>query len=169
LFARADGEAISIPALALKIGRNLVLNPVIIGMFCGLAWRQTGLELGDGALGKVVSQLGYAALPCALFSMGMSLRKYGIRGNIGAGAAVSVLKLFFLPLVVWTMAEFVLGLPPLWVAVAVLGAANPTGINAYLFANHFNTGHGLASNAITLTTACAVLTIGMWLKILGYG
>ena len=169
LFARADGAPQTLAGFARKIAVNLVRNPVIIGMFGGLAWRFTGLELGTGTVSTVITQLGLAAVPCALFSMGMSLKKYGIRGNIGPGAAVTALKLFLLPLVVWLMAEFVMDLPPLWVAVAVLGAANPTGINAYLFANHFGTGHGIAANSITLSTGLAVVTIGIWLTIVGYG
>ncbi len=169
LFARADGAPLTLAGFARKIAVNLVRNPVIIGMFSGLAWRLTGLDLGTGTVATVITQLGLAAVPCALFSMGMSLKKYGIRGNIGPGAAVTALKLVLLPLVVWLMAEFVMDLPPLWVAVAVLGAANPTGINAYLFANHFGTGHGIAANAITLSTGLAVVTIGIWLTIVGYG
>jgi predicted permease len=55
-------------------------------------------------------------------------------------------------------------LPPAWAKGIVIAAGCPTGVNAYLVANRFKTGEGMASSAITITTALAVVTISFWLR-----
>jgi predicted permease len=68
--------------------------------------------------------------------------------------------------VVFVMARYVVHLPPLWISVATLTAACPTGINAFLFANRYGTGHAMSANSITLTTGFAVLSTGLWMVFL---
>lgn len=96
--------------------------------------------------------------------MGLGLNRFGITGHIGPAGALSMLKLFVMPaitlLLVWLA-----GLPPLTAQVAVLVAALPSGINSYLIAVQFETGQGLASNQMTLATACAVVTTSFWLAV----
>jgi malonate transporter len=162
---RANGVA----AIARKIVVDGMLrNPIMLGILTGSLWRFTGLNIGD-IPASIIDNLGAAAVPCALFAMGMSLRNYGIGGNLAPAMTVGLLKLAVMPLVVWLVADRIAHLPPLWTAVAVTAAAVPTGVNAYLMANHFGTGHGLASNCITLTTAAGVVTVALWLRFLGVG
>jgi predicted permease len=60
-------------------------------------------------------------------------------------------------------------MPPAWVGVAVLFAACPSGVNAYLFAERYGEGVALASSAIALSTALGVVTTLLWLQVLGVG
>jgi predicted permease len=55
-----------------------------------------------------------------------------------------------------------------WAKAIVIAAACPTGVNAYLVATRFNTGQALASSAITLTTAIAVVTVAFWLHVVAW-
>ena len=71
-----------------------------------------------------------------------------------------------MPVVIWLAGSHVFLLPPLWLAVAVLGAACPTGVNAYLFAIHFKTGEGLATNSIVLSTLGSIITLPLWLSLI---
>ena len=48
----------------------------------------------------------------------------------------------------------------------MIAAASPTGVNAYIVAARFRTGEALASNAITISTAGAVLSMMLWLTVL---
>ena len=80
----ADGikqTGTSLVSVFSKVARTLIRNPVIIALFAALLFRQTGLTL-SGVPGAIADQLAAAAVPCALFSLGMSLKKYGIRGNL---------------------------------------------------------------------------------------
>ncbi len=146
--------------------RNLITSPIVVGILVGVAWRLTGFPV-DGIFKDVLDRIAGAAVPVALFSLGMSMVSYGIRGNIGPALILSGLKAVFMPAVVYVMARFAVGLPPLWVSVATLTACCPTGINAFLFANRYGTGHAMSANSITFTTAAAVVTTGLWMAFLG--
>ncbi|HQF30502.1 MAG TPA: AEC family transporter, partial [Hyphomicrobiales bacterium] len=154
--------AVESGSLAARLARNIFTNPLIVAILAGAAWRMTGLPI-PGPAKSLVDGLAAAAIPCALFSLGMGLKRYGIAGNIGPATILTALKLIVMPAVVWAVVSRFPGVPPLWVKVLTIGAATPTGVNAYLIAVRFRTGHGLASNTITLTTALAVLTVTMWL------
>ncbi len=154
----------SAAVMARSVLANLGRNPIIIGIVLGAAWRLTGIPLG-GVAGILVNRLAEVAATLALFAMGMSLKKYGIRGNIRAGVVLSVLKLLVMPALAFVLARYVVPMPPVWAKVMVLTAACPTGVNAYLVAARFRTGEALASNAITISTGFAVVTTALWLTL----
>ena len=66
--------------------------------------------------------------------------------------------MILLPIVIWIFAAKLVGLPHLWIEVAVLIAAMPTGANAYLFAQRYETAIPAVSGAIAIGTAFALLT-----------
>jgi len=164
--ARAEGGGrADISAALLRVGKSLVRNPLILGILAGVAFRLTGAPL-EGIARTVVDRMSDTAIPLALVSLGMSLHKYGVRGNVLPAIAIGAVKLAVLPVVALILARHVFALPPLAVAVAVVSAACPTGANAYLIASRFKTGLALSANAITLTTAASVLSMGVWLSFL---
>jgi malonate transporter len=152
-------------ALMRSLGRNLVLNPIVPGLFAGIAWRFTGLPI-SGPGGTVVNRLADVAATLALFSVGMNLKKYGISGNVLPALALAFIKLIFMPAIVFVVAFHVVDLPLAWAKAIVVAAACPTGVNAYLVAARFRTGQALASNSITLTTGLAVISVAFWLQLL---
>jgi predicted permease len=151
-------------AIARSVTRNLILNPVIIGLFLGVLWRFTGIAI-TGPAGTVVDHLADVAATVALISVGINLRKYGIHGHLQPALLVSFLKLIVMPAVVFVIVFYVIKLPPVWAKAMVIAAGCPTGVNAYIVAARFRTGEALSSNAITLTTALAVVTIAVWLHL----
>ncbi|MEP0233540.1 AEC family transporter [Roseibium sp.] len=150
--------------MIVKIARNLATNPIIIALVCALVWRLSGLSFTP-ILSDVLGRISSTALPVALLSLGMSMVPYGIRGNILPGLLLSCLKIGVMPAIVFLVGAYILHLPPLWTAVATLTAACPTGVNAYIFANRYGTGHAMSANSITLTTITAVVTSGLWVAI----
>ena len=108
-------------------------------------------------------------MPCALFAMGLALRRYGVAGDIGITSVLVVLKLFVHPLVVFLLVRYVLALPPIWAGVAVTFAAMPCGINSYLLAERYRAGIAATAGAVSLSTGLAVLTVSFWLWMLGVG
>ena len=142
-------------------------SPIIIGMLAGAAWRAFGLPF-TGLPAVLAGRLADIASTLALFAMGMGLWRYGIRGNIRAGLLLSALKLLVQPALVLLLVRTIAPMPASWARVAVLAAACPTGVNAYLVAARFKTGEALASNAISLSTALAVLTISFWIQMVGW-
>jgi predicted permease len=99
--------------------------------------------------------------------MGIALRRYGVRGGLSLALCLTAIKLLLHPALVYALAFFVFPVPPIWAGVAVLFAAAPSGINAYLFAERYKSGVQLSSNGIALSTALSVFSILIWLMVLG--
>ena len=169
ISARADGvdqSALNVKGILKKLLLNFVANPIIIGIFAGIALRFTGIGI-SGIPEQVTGLIAKTTGPLALISLGMGLIKYGVRGNILAAVGLTGLSLIVMPLSVYIVGTLVFQIPPLWLKVAVLAAASPTGVNAYLFATYFKVAEGLASSSIVLTMLGSILTLPIWLTILG--
>jgi predicted permease len=115
----------------------------------------------------IIDMLGSSASPCALFAMGMALKRYGLGDHVKLAGAITALKLLLHPALVYLLATRVFPVPPVWAGVAVLFAAAPSGINAYLFAERYRTGIAIAAGSITLGTVLSVLSTTLWLAVLG--
>ena len=151
-----------------KLLRQLLMHPILLSIFVSVAFKLTHLDVPE-VLRAIVNQIGNAAIPCALFTMGMALRRYGIRDHLKLTLCLTFLKRVVHPALVMLLAWTVFDMPKVWAGVAVLFAASPVGINAYLFAERYKQGVGIASGAIALSTALSTVTITVWLMILGVG
>ena len=160
-----DNTAINAVGIGKKLAYNLAVNPIIIGIVAGLVLRSSGVGI-SGIPDQVVGLIAKTTGPLALIALGMGLIKYGVRGNILAAVGLAVLSLVAMPLAVYLTGTFVLDVPPLWLKVAVLAAACPTGVNAYLFATYFKVAEGLASSSIVLAMCGSILTLPLWLSVL---
>ncbi|MBZ6079379.1 AEC family transporter [Microvirga puerhi] len=148
--------------------RRLLTHPIVVGILAGSACRPLTSYL-PAPFWQVVELLGSAAVPCALISMGIALRRYGLETGWKLPTLISALKLLVHPLIVLVLATYVFSMPPVWSGVAVLFASCPSGINAYLFAERYGEGVALASSAVTLSTVLALGTTLLWLFVLGVG
>lgn len=148
-----------------RLAIAIFTHPIIIGILLGVAYRMTGWTIPEIPF-QILDMLGSTAVPCALFSAGMALKRYGIAGDLRITATVSALKLVVQPGLVFLLGTFVLDLPPVWLGAAVLFAACPSGINAYLLANRYGTGVRIASSSIALSTGLAVVSVTFWLWVL---
>ncbi|QPC44261.1 AEC family transporter [Kaustia mangrovi] len=146
--------------LVVNVLSGLVKNPIVIGLAAGVLWRLTGLSLPTAAQ-TLVDMLADAAVPTALFAMGLGLAGYGVRAAGRAALAITAVKLVVHPLVVWVLAAEVFALPPVWTAVAVVFAAAPTGINSFVFSTQYRAGAAAVSGAIALGTALSIVTVSL--------
>ncbi len=160
----AEGRSAS-PAMMI---RRLFTHPIIIGIILGMLARPVVGQL-PAPFWTLIDLIAAAAVPCALISLGISMRRYGLESGLGLPVALSALKLGLHPLIVYLLATKVFDMPPHWSGVAVLFAACPCGINAYLFAERYRQGVADASSAITLSTLISVFTTAAWLTWLGVG
>lgn len=162
-----DGGSFGSPfRLAATVAHNLSTNPLVIGLLLGAAFNFSGLEL-SGPIASVINMLAGIAAPVALVSIGMTLSQYTISGNAGLFSVVSAIKLVLLPGLVFTLGH-AFAMPQPIIAGLVLGAACPSGVNAFLLADQFGTGRNIAASTITLTTIVGVVTVSLWVLLLGY-
>jgi malonate transporter and related proteins len=163
---RGGGEALrAVPLRALK---GLLGNPILWGMAAGMGFSLLHLRLPD-AIDRWAVLLAGAAVPCALFSVGASLRAYRIVGALRPALVMVTLKLVAQPLAVWLLAVFVFEVPPLWAQVVTLIAALPVGVNVYVFATRYDAGQAESAAAILISNALSVVTLPLILLWLGVG
>ena len=164
---RQDGLGIgsaSPGSLARSIAENVMQNPIVDRHGGRASSGGSRAFRSSGIVADLVNRLADVASTLALFAMGMSLKKYGVRGHVAPGLVLTLLKLMLMPAAVLLLAHAV-GLPPMPTKVAVIAAACPTGVTPFLVAGRFRTGEGLASTTITLSTVLAVLSVTLWLKV----
>lgn len=155
-------------AAIFRLAKNLATNPLLIAFAAGLLGRSYGVELG-GVPKQFADMISAAAVPCALFAMGMALRKYGVFGDVKLSAFIVAAKLLALPFVVFLLAKYLFALTPVWTGVAVIFASMPVGINSYLLATRYHTGVATVAGAVTLSTVLSLFTVSLWLFVLGMG
>ena len=144
---------------------DLLRNPIIMSLIAGAAGHAAGLTL-DPLTQKVLTMLGQAAVPTALFALGMTVAGFRLSGQAPTLVAIIVLKMALFPLLVWLMVTYFVALPPIWAKSAILFAALPVGASAYLFAVRYNRAVGSVSAAIAISTLIAAFTLTILLAVL---
>ncbi len=140
-------------------------NALIIGIMLGFIVNLFGLVIpavADEALGMITR----AALPGALFALGGVLVKYKPEGDLRTIVFVCGVSLVLHPSLVWSFGT-TLSLPQDLFRSAVLNAAMAPGFNAYIFANMYGRAKRVAASSVLIGTAVSILTVWMWLTLLG--
>jgi predicted permease len=163
-YALAGGKGRGLGHALGDTAGDLVRNPILIGLAAGMLYGRYGPPLPYLA-DETARLLGEASVPAALFAVGGTLARYSIGGQVPHALVLSMIKLVLLPLVVWLLAERVIGLPALWTQVAVLLAALPSGVTAFLFANRYGAAKNTVTTTIILSTFLGLATVPMaiWL------
>lgn len=159
LHAQASGQyqGQSATAIMRSTLRDLVRNPIVIGIMLGVAWRLTGWVM-PAALDRLLQLMAQASVPTSLVALGLSLLRFEIKGQMPTLATVIALKLLLMPAVAWLLATHVFDLDPVARGVTVMMAAMPTGANAFLFATRIDKAVDSTSGAVALGTLLAAVT-----------
>ncbi|MGE6739599.1 AEC family transporter [Allorhizobium pseudoryzae] len=164
--AKVDGkEKRGLLSVVRQVGANLVRNPLVIALTLGLGYNLTGFGALPAVVKSVVDQIASVTAGAALISLGMTLRKYPVKGNLGLATVMALLKLILLPASVFAFAQ-VLGLSKAWTSAMVLTASVPTGINAWILAVRFQSGGSLAASVISITTIFGIVSVSFWAWVL---
>lgn len=160
---RARGKGVTQTLRAIL--RAVFNNALVIGIGLGFAVNLTGAPL-PGVLTEALEMMRRAALPVALFGLGGVLYRYRPEGDLRTVAMICVISLGLHPLIVWLMGS-VTGLSEGQFRSAVLTAAMAPGVNTYIFANLYGVARRVAASAVLIATASSVVTVWLWLAVLG--
>lgn len=166
--ASGHGRLPSIVNVLRQLLNQLIRNPIVLALLLGTLWRVTGLGLNP-VPDRFLELLGEAGIPTALVALGLTLAGYSLKGQWRGILTLLALKMLLLPVVVWVIARYVVGLEPFWTQVVLVLAAMPTGANAYLFAERYASGSAPVSGAIALGTALSLLTLSALFLIMDTG
>jgi predicted permease len=149
-------------------GRDLLAsaagNPVIVACVTGFALNPMGLGLFDLAR-SVLDILGSAALTLGLLCVGAGLDLARLGRNPPVVVAASALKLMVMPLTTWLFCRL-LGVEGVTAATAILFAAAPISVSAYVLARQLGGDAPLMAGLITVTTIMAFFTMPVVLALL---
>lgn len=157
----APGDGLGKTAVAAL--KKLIQNNIVVALILGLLFNWLAIPLPD-FVSSTLEIIGRSALPCALFVLGASLTQYKLSGQIGEAVAIIGFKMVFHPLFAYLLAFVVFDLPPLWGQVAVVTASLPVGINAYVFAEKYETGIATTATAVLLSTLIATVALPVMLS-----
>jgi malonate transporter and related proteins len=147
---------------AARTARRSIVHPVVLPILLGLAYHATTLPI-PGPVDDVLATLGSAVVPVSLVTIGLTLRRYGVRGSVRPALSMTAIKLLAQPALVLLVAYAVVGLRGLPLLIAVVTAALPIGANVLLFANRYEELQAETTAAIVTSTTAFPLTVTLWL------
>ncbi len=144
--------------------KNIVTNPLILGVLLGLPFMLFELPLGT-ALNKTLQYLSNLTTPLALISLGANFRMESLKGRLGYALTASAGKTILLPALTVTAAALI-GLrgPSLGVVLICFGA--PTAVSSYIMSKKMGNDHELSAQILLLTTMMCIVTIFVGIFIL---
>ena len=145
--------------------RNTLIHPVILPVVAGMGWNLLGLPVPQ-PMDEALQLLASGVVPLCLVMIGLSLAHYGIEGYARVALACTVGKMLVMPAVVLVVAHWGLGLSGLPLTVIVLVASLPTGSNALLFAQRYQTQVPQATATIVVGTVAFAALAPLWLQVL---
>lgn len=151
-------------AMLLGITRDIVTNPIIVGIAAGLLWAALRLPMPEAA-GKAVDAIAGLATPLGLVAMGAMADFRRMREEAGASLGASVIKLFglcavFLPVCV------ALGYrgEELMALLFMLGSA--TTVSSFVMARNMGYEGAVSSAIVMITTLGSVFSLTVWIYLL---
>jgi predicted permease len=147
----------------LRLARQVVLNPLILGVIAGFALSALG-GLPPG-LQPMVRALGQASVALGLLCVGAALTVQGLGDRLPTQMATAALKLVGMPALTWIGCA-ALGLDPLSTAIAVLFMALPTAATSYVMARAMGGDAKLMAAITTSEHLLSVATLPVWVWLL---
>ncbi len=144
--------------------RGLVQNALVMAIIAGIAVNFFALALPK-PLVEALELIARTGLPTALFGLGGVLYRYRPEGDMRLIGWCCLISLLVHPGVTWTLASF-LGLAVEPFRSAVITAAMPPGINAYLFADMYGRARRVAAASVLVGTTASIVTTWGWMSLL---
>jgi predicted permease len=168
-FSVPIANAMAVYALARHAKTNLfgqlIRNPLLISTIAGLVFNLAGFTL-PAPLEALLSRLGGAAITLGLICVGGALALGGARGNLKLINYMLVVRLLALPLVAIALNMW-LPLSIVEKQMLLLFSALPTASSAYVLAARMGGQGEIVAVLISVGTLLSVVTIPMWLQLLG--
>ena len=141
----------------------LFTNPLLISCVAGLVFNAFDWSL-PLFVDRTLETIGAAAVPMALICIGGSIAFIKLGKNIAGMAAAVLLKLVFVPAVVFAIGTLV-GLATVDLRIAMVFASCPTAAAAFVMARQMEADEAVASGSIVLSTifSAFALPVALWL------
>jgi len=137
---------------------KIARNPPLVAMVLGLSAGTLGLPIPTGA-DVFLKLLADAAAPALLFALGVILSQPQEQGRTLLPATLTCLKLVVHPLLAWVIFSWFLDLAPHIRTPAMMVAAAPCGVMAFMLALNYGVRVDAIAKAILYTAIGSLLTV----------
>jgi predicted permease len=153
--------------MALSILKRIFTHPFILATIAGILTAALKFQPPD-FIDSFLTMLRGAAAPCALFAMGVTvaLRPLPRRSAVPELSTLLAIKLIVHPIVAFVLLSWVGGIPPTWLATAVMMASLPPAATVFVIATQYQVYVQRASSIVLLGTAVSVVTVTLILYII---
>jgi len=157
---RGNGFLSTMRKASIGILKNILVLSIILGLLINVTKVSIPLVIDD-ALNIFIK----AAMPAALFGLGGILVRYKIHTEFIPVLSIATIALLIKPYTGQYFSEFIeLNENSRRAVVLTLGMA--PGLNAFIFANMYNTGTKIAASSIIITTILSIISLSFWLSTL---
>jgi len=148
---------------------RVATNPIVLGSALGALVSVLGIELPPVVLQPALL-IANACVPVLLIAYGISLHGQRVLGPSGRRRDIvlaTTLKLVVMPLIAWSVAEFVFGLSAHDVLIVTVLAALPTAQNVFNYSQRYDIGETISRDTVFLTTIGCVPVLILVTLLLG--
>ena len=141
--------------------KAIITNPPLIGILIGLIISLNNLELPSGFL-FFLEKMGGSATPALLFSLGIMLSYQDKIAPTKLIVSITTIKLVVHPILAWFLIAFLFGGSyPANHLTALMVAAAPSGVMAYMLAMNYNVTVDRISPIILYTSIGSLITVSL--------
>lgn len=157
---RGNGLSSTVGKAIKGIFNNILVLSILLGIFINI------LEIIiPTTINNAIDIIIKAAIPTAIFGLGGVLARYKVNGDILPVIVIALIALLMKPSLGYYLADYN-QLDTNSIRAVVLTAAMAPGLNAYIFANMYNTGTKIAATSVLFSTTLSVFTLWYWLSVL---
>jgi predicted permease len=164
LLMAFSGSSTGLGRALRDVARSIFLNPLLIAAALGVGAAALKWEPPE-AVDRLLQFLYTSAAPCALFALGVTVALRPLERMPWEVPLLAAVKLVVHPILVLVLLGWLGPFSEVWVNTAVLMAALPPALSAYVFARQYDVWIEQASSAVLIGTLASVatLTAVMWL------
>ena len=152
-----------------ELPRIAVVNPIVGASMAGIVFSLSGWPV-PGVVERTGQLLGAAAIPTALFALGLALGNRRPRLEAGGRTLVYLLvavKCLLHPALTWLIGRYLFGLGEPWLSSLTIIAAMPTALNTFIFAQRYGVFVDESGRIVLLSSLVSLVTISALLVLFG--
>ena len=145
--------------------KAIFYNNLAIGILLGIGFNILKFEFSVNT--KELLRIGTVwIIPVSLFTMGGVLYFYRITNSYKITITIIFTSLFLQPAVVYSLGVYIWNIDLYYLRNAVIMAAMAPGLNAYFFANMYDSCRATVATTICVSTALTIFSSSIWIYIL---
>ncbi len=146
----------------IKVPKTLIRNPIILAVLAGILVQLFVPILPDGIM-RFCDFFGAAAIPLALFSLGLSLQRTAQiplpEQHRKLVWVLSAMKLVIHPFIAAVIGVYLFHLSEAWLKALILAAAMPTAVNHYIVAQKYGYFAARAGRVVFITSIGSLVMV----------